>query len=75
MVVSDHGFEPAPSKQVQTGTHWTRKALNGLILVRGPRIAHREIEGEMTVNDVTPSILAWLGLPVARDMDGEGGSD
>ena len=24
----------------------------------------------MTVNDVTPTILTWLGLPVARDMDG-----
>jgi hypothetical protein len=23
------------------------------------------------VNDVTPTILAWLGLPVARDMDGQ----
>ena len=24
----------------------------------------------MSVNDVTPTILAWWGLPVADDMDG-----
>ena len=24
----------------------------------------------VTVRDLTPTILAWLGLPVARDMDG-----
>ena len=23
------------------------------------------------MNDVTPTILAWLGLPVATDMDGK----
>ena len=23
-----------------------------------------------TVNDVTPTVLAWLGLPIGRDMDG-----
>ena len=27
------------------------------------------VEG-ISVNDVTPTILAWLGLPLARDMDG-----
>ena len=25
----------------------------------------------VSVNDVTPTILAWLGLPVAADMDGK----
>jgi len=24
----------------------------------------------MTIHDVTPTILAWLGLPVGADMDG-----
>ncbi len=31
----------------------------------------REYEpGRVTVYDVTPTILTWLGLPLARDMDG-----
>ncbi len=29
-----------------------------------------EEPGRMTVNDVTPTILTWLGLPLARDIDG-----
>ena len=25
----------------------------------------------MSVNDITPTVLAWLGLPIGDDMDGK----
>jgi predicted AlkP superfamily phosphohydrolase/phosphomutase len=70
MVISDHGFEHVPNKSFVSGRHWTNKARWGVLFARG-RGVHREHEpGRVTVNDITPTILTWLGLPVARDMDG-----
>lgn len=68
LVVSDHGFE-AFEDAMHTGGHESAAAENGVVFARGPRIA-KTSEPKMTVNDVTPLILAWLGKPVARDMDG-----
>jgi predicted AlkP superfamily phosphohydrolase/phosphomutase len=76
LVVSDHGFEnvtfehvPQMHAQKLTGGHEGEKARDGVVFAAGRGIAHGPTEG-MTVHDVTPTILAWLGLPVGADMDG-----
>jgi predicted AlkP superfamily phosphohydrolase/phosphomutase len=70
MVVSDHGFESGSSMIFLTGDHKTAKALNGVIFVRGPDIEPPRDRRPVSVNDVTPTILAWLGLPIGDDMQG-----
>ena len=70
LVWSDHGFEHAPVKSFVSGRHWTNKARWGVLFARGPAVQPEEEPRRVTVNDITPTILTWLGLPVARDMDG-----
>jgi predicted AlkP superfamily pyrophosphatase or phosphodiesterase len=71
LVVSDHGFEAGKSLLFLTGVHNTDKAINGIVFARGSNVGPAGGEpGPMSVNDVTPTILTWLGLPVAQDMDG-----
>jgi predicted AlkP superfamily phosphohydrolase/phosphomutase len=70
VVVSDHGFEAGRSLPGVTGVHSTRKALRGLIFASGKGIRLPSEREPVSVNDVTPTILAWLGLPVGEDMDG-----
>jgi predicted AlkP superfamily phosphohydrolase/phosphomutase len=70
MVVSDHGFEAGSSMMLLTGEHKTQNALNGVIFASGPDIAPSHDKRPVTVNDVTPTILAWLGLPIGDDMQG-----
>ncbi len=69
LVVSDHGFEAAVVWKVMTGGHNSPRSEDGLLFARGPRVEQGAVEG-LSVADVTPTILAWLGLPVAEDMDG-----
>ena len=71
MVVSDHGFEAGVGLLFLTGQHKTREALFGVIFARGPDIAPPKEKRPVSVNDVTPTILAWLGLPIGDDMDGK----
>jgi predicted AlkP superfamily phosphohydrolase/phosphomutase len=71
MVVSDHGFEAGNDLGILTGVHRSESALDGVIFARGPGIASGEPAGATSVLDITPTILAWLGLPVGDDMDGE----
>jgi len=71
MVVSDHGFESGSTLKDTTGIHTTREALRGLIFARGRGIEPPAAPEPVSVNDVTPTILAWLRLPVAADMDGK----
>jgi predicted AlkP superfamily phosphohydrolase/phosphomutase len=70
VVVSDHGFEAGRSLAGVTGVHSTRKALLGVIFASGRGIRLPLEKQPVSVNDVTPTILAWLGLPVGADMDG-----
>ncbi len=70
MVVSDHGFESGVPRIGLSGMHNSQKALDGVIFARGRGILPGGEPEGMTVNDVTPTVLAWLGLPVADDMDG-----
>jgi predicted AlkP superfamily phosphohydrolase/phosphomutase len=70
MIVSDHGFESGTGLGFLTGVHETAASLDGLVFARGPRIEAAPEKRVVSVNDVTPTILAWLGLPIARDMHG-----
>lgn len=70
MVVSDHGFEAGGGLGFLTGQHTSRRAVDGLIFARGPGVAVPRHNRRLSVDDVTPTALAWLGLPVADDMDG-----
>jgi predicted AlkP superfamily phosphohydrolase/phosphomutase len=70
VVVSDHGFEAGRSLAGVTGVHSTRKALRGVIFASGRGIRPPWEKQPVSVNDVTPTLLAWLGLPVGADMDG-----
>ena len=77
MVVSGFGMEPLTvGKRVLervagdpkfSGTH--ERGPDGFLLAYGtPVVAARQSRG--AVVDVTPTLLYFLGLPVARDMDG-----
>ncbi len=66
IIVSDHGFQSSVDKSKPIGTHNP----DGIYLVSGPGITAKR--GEPTwIEDVTPTILYLLGLPVAQDMDGK----
>jgi predicted AlkP superfamily phosphohydrolase/phosphomutase len=70
MIVSDHGFESGVQFAQLTGQHETAKASKGIFYARGPGFpAGGRMQG-VSVNDVTPTVLAWLGLPLGDDMDG-----
>jgi len=71
MVVSDHGFEAGSTRLPRTtGRHETPKAQNGIVFVRGPGIPEQGKPLGLTVRDITPTILAWAGIPIGRDMEG-----
>jgi tetratricopeptide (TPR) repeat protein len=75
IVCSDHGFRtgenrPLTDSRIGYGqaADWHRK-YGILVLAGGPFRARHELE-EASVLDLTPTILALFGLPVAEDMDG-----
>jgi predicted AlkP superfamily phosphohydrolase/phosphomutase len=70
IVVSDHGFEHGIDLAMLTGVHRSEKAKDGVIFARGAGLPRGEVIDGLSVLDITPTILAWLGLPVAEDMDG-----
>ncbi len=70
MVVSDHGFEAGVSMMLLTGVHESEQAIDGIIFARGTGIPRGAASGPVTIYDVTPTILSWLRLPIAEDMDG-----
>lgn len=74
LLISDHGFftgearpESDPSDFAAGASQWHR--LYGVLVGDGPGIGRGEVEGA-TVFDITPTVLAALGLPVAEDMRG-----
>jgi predicted AlkP superfamily phosphohydrolase/phosphomutase len=70
LVVSDHGFEAGVSLEILTGIHESEHAAEGVIFARGAGIPAGSRAGPVHVLDVTPTVLAWWGLPVGEDMDG-----
>jgi hypothetical protein len=82
MVVSGFGMQPLnPVKRRLgrllgdpdfTGTH--ERAPDGFLLAYGSTVAPGRLQRGSIV-DVTPTLLYFLGLPVARDMDGYARAD
>jgi hypothetical protein len=87
LIVADHGFETKQDLKVR----WERgekirtveggkdvpwdHGVDGAYIFRGPGIRAGHRGEDASVVDVTPTMLAYLGLPVARDMDGVVRSD
>jgi arylsulfatase A-like enzyme len=71
MIVSDHGFEAGVGMGNLTGIHNSDEAIDGILFARGRDIPAGQRILSVSVTDVTPTILAWLGLPIADDMDGK----
>lgn len=71
VVLSDHGFEAHESMMRLTGNHHTEEAIDGIFYARGAGIAAGTVVADLGVEDVAPTILRWLQLPTAADMDGE----
>ncbi len=73
IVLSDHSFERAPDSGWPPGRHDSDAARDGIFLARGPGVRPSDTDSGPVVSmlDLTPSLLAWLGLPVAEDMTGD----
>ncbi|MBI5505723.1 MAG: alkaline phosphatase family protein [Deltaproteobacteria bacterium] len=66
VVVSDHGFNSYEDRSKEVGGHNP----DGIYMVSGPGI--KPGDGERAyIEDVTPTLLYLLGLPVGQDMDGK----
>ena len=68
LVVSDHGFSPAYRGGIHQAGHYYGP--NGILIACGPPILPGAPVENAHVNDITPTLLALAGLPVAEDMDG-----
>lgn len=69
MVLSDHGMTATPKylgKPAPSGQHREE----GLLLLKGPGVK-KGAEIQAGILDITPTLLYYLGLPVAKDMDGK----
>jgi hypothetical protein len=71
LVFSDHGFghceRPHPFKsEPYGGVHLDQ----GVLLAMGPGITPGQWVEGASILDITPTVLRFLGLPVARDMRG-----
>lgn len=74
LVVSDHGAGPAvgqykidvPEYLHLSGAHRD----TGILMAAGPGVREGAEIAKASVYDVTPTLLYYLGLPVADDMDG-----
>lgn len=67
LVLSDHGFEPEHNCE-RTGYH--DEAPPGIVVIEGPGVRRGERLSSATIYDILPTLMASLGLPVARDLDG-----
>ena len=83
LVVSGFGMEPlSPGKRIieriigdpdVSGTH--ERAPDGFLLAYGASVARGRLATRASLVDVTPTLLYFLGLPIARDMDGHARAD
>ncbi|MFQ5351707.1 MAG: alkaline phosphatase family protein, partial [Candidatus Binatia bacterium] len=66
VVASDHGFKSSRKRDLRIGTH----AFDGIYMVSGPGLSKQE-GPRAYIEDVAPTILYLLGMPLASDMDGD----
>ena len=70
IVLSDHGFELNRSGERQGGIHESPKARDGVLYMRGRGVPTGRSDLVMRMAEITPTVLAWMGMSPARDMDG-----
>jgi len=68
-IVSDHGHGAVFNHEGLSGSHGN--APNGIFIAYGPGIHRGRWLAQASVLDIAPTILAAMGLPVAKDMDGK----
>jgi predicted AlkP superfamily phosphohydrolase/phosphomutase/tetratricopeptide (TPR) repeat protein len=75
MILSDHGFQTGSLRPVGSGLipleaamQWHRR--HGIFCLAGPGIRQDEVVLGAGLLDITPTILALFGLPLAEDMKG-----
>ena len=68
LILSDHGFgfDLNPRVPFRTGEH----RLHGIFVASGPQFQKGLKLDEVSVLDITPTLLHLFGLPGAQDMDG-----
>ncbi len=71
MVMSDHGFETDVSGEQAQGVHDSPAARDGILIVKGKGVPVGRRNLVFRMIDMAPTLLAWLGLPPALDMDGK----
>ena len=74
-VVSDHGFRwgerrPREGDRVEVGKAHLWHEREGILVAAGPGIRSGSRIEKASVLDVAPTLLRYLGAPVARDLDG-----
>ena len=71
LLVSDHGFGDAPPPHKMGGEPYSGNHLDdGIVLARGPGVVAGSRLDNVSILDLTPSILNYLGLPAGLDMAG-----
>lgn len=75
MVLSDHGFANGSERPTEfppfvedLPARWHRP--DGIWILHGPGVEPGSLEGPVRLDQITPTILRLLGLPLARDMRG-----
>jgi predicted AlkP superfamily phosphohydrolase/phosphomutase len=68
LVCSDHGFD-GPRRGKKPGGIRDHGPV-GVLVISGDNVPHGVRIAEHSVRDITPTILALSGMPVAGDMDG-----
>ena len=75
ILVSDHGFRSdrlrprVEPEFVGAGAVWHR--YHGVFAMKGPQVREDEWLHDLSLLDITPTLLTLFGLPVGDDMDGK----
>lgn len=74
IIMSDHGFVSDGNRMLKTPDVHAAPSLEhrefGIFAARGPGIKKNEKIYGASLLDITPTILAYLGIPIGEDMDG-----
>ena len=75
IIMSDHGFESGPGRSIKKPKNFqAAPALDhrefGIFVASGPGIKKGEKVFGLSLLDVAPTILHYMGLPVGKDMSG-----
>ena len=75
MLISDHGFQPDHLRPKKLPSEPAAPALEhspyGIFVLSGQGIKKDELVFGASLLDITPTILALMGLPIGEDMDGK----